>query len=135
VAHVARGPAAAADLRLERKSVAQVAAIGDDARDEAALVVACDQRVDQIDLVHRDEFEDFAAHFPRSSPGQCPGQLQVLGRFGGRLVRRLRREEFAQAALGQPWIAFDERIKAGPDATIGKGHDHRVRRPAMRGAS
>ena len=42
----------------------------------------------------------------------------MLGRFGGRLVRRLRREEFAQAALGQSWIAFDERIKAGPDAAV-----------------
>src|SRR5262249_44231463 len=46
VAHLARGAAAAADLPLKRKSVAQVAAIGEDARHQGALVVACDQRLD-----------------------------------------------------------------------------------------
>src|SRR5262245_56196360 len=126
VDHLARGSAAAADLWLERESVAQVAAIGDDARHQDALVVACDQRLDQVVLVHGNEYEDLAAHLARNGSRQLPGQLQMLGRFGGRFCCRLDREEFAQAALGEPRIAFDERIEAGPDAAVGKGHNHRL---------
>ena len=55
VADLARGEAAIPDLSLEGKPVAEVAASGDDAGNDGAFLLACNQRVDQIDLVHGDE--------------------------------------------------------------------------------
>ena len=55
MADLARGEAANPDLSLECKSVAEVAASGDDAGNDGAFLLACNQRIDQIDLVHGDE--------------------------------------------------------------------------------
>src|SRR5262249_29760338 len=63
---------------------------------------------------------------PETAPGRCPGSRRSPGRFGGRFCCGAGREEFVQAALGEPRIAFDECIEAGPDAAVGKGHDHRL---------
>ena len=72
MAAVAGGAAAGADILVRaaersgrrgsiREAIAQIATIGEDALDERALPLVPDQGVDQVDLVHGDELEDFAA--------------------------------------------------------------------------
>ena len=49
-------------LNLEREAIAQIAPVRNDAVDDGALGVGLDQRRDEVELVHGDELEDFAAH-------------------------------------------------------------------------
>ena len=72
MADLARGEAANAHLSLECKSVAEVAAVGDDAGDDGAFLLACNQRIDQIDLVHGDELKDFTAHLAGCARAAIP---------------------------------------------------------------
>ena len=72
---------------LERIAVAQVAAIGDDARDQGALPLVGDQRLDQIDLVHGDKLQDFVSHLARGVARQLIDDLQMLGRLDRKSTR------------------------------------------------
>src|SRR5262249_3357390 len=63
---------------------------------------------------------------PETPRGNCPVTCRCSGDLGVVFCGRPGREEFGQAALGAPRIAFDERIEAGPDAAVGKRHDHRL---------
>ena len=85
MADLARGETAFAHLSLERKSVAEVAAIGDDAGDDGAFAFAGKQRINQIDLVHCDELQDFTAHLAGSAARQFLDHLQMLGGPGRRV--------------------------------------------------
>src|SRR5690242_10152555 len=60
-ARITNQAARALTAKLKRKPIAQILAVAHDAVDEAALGVRAQQRVDQVDLVHGDELEDFRA--------------------------------------------------------------------------
>ena len=74
---------------LERKSVAEVAASGDDAGNQRAFLLACDQRIDQVDLVHGDELQDLAAHLAATRGAADPRSPAGARAAGGRFRRRL----------------------------------------------
>ena len=80
MADLAGGEAAGAHLSLEGKSVAQIASAGDDAGDDGAFLLACNQGVDQVDLVHGHELKDFTAYLARCGAGQFLDHLQMLRR-------------------------------------------------------
>src|SRR3954464_6066533 len=48
--------------KSERKTITQIAPVGNDFRYRATLRLVLDQVVNLIELVHRDELEDFGAH-------------------------------------------------------------------------
>ena len=102
--------------------------------DERALAIGLDQRSDQIELVQRDELENFIAHFALRIAGQGVDDLQMLGAGAAEKIAEL-------AIVG---ATLDEGIKAGARAPVGKGDNRNVadarvgsqtcrRWPALRG--
>src|SRR3954466_9355580 len=65
--------------KSEGKTVAQVAPVGDDARDNASLGLVGDQHVDLIKLVHRDELQDLDADRAVSVARKRRDKLETLG--------------------------------------------------------
>src|SRR4051812_16172336 len=48
--------------KSERKTITQIAPVGNDFRHRATLRLVLDQVLNLIELVHRDKLEDFSAH-------------------------------------------------------------------------
>src|ERR1043166_3823106 len=101
---------------LERETIPQVAPVRNDARDDATLRLARDQRVDLVELVHGDELKHLDAHRAVGAARQLRHDLEALGRLD--LADRLA-EEIPDRALVCA-IAFDEGVESGADAAGGK---------------
>src|SRR5687768_2311352 len=56
--------------KSERKTVAQIAPVRDDSRDNASLRLGGDQHVELIELVHRDQLQDLDPHRAVGVAGQ-----------------------------------------------------------------
>jgi len=84
--------------------------------DERALAIGLDQRSDQIELVQRDELENFIAHFALRIAGQGVDDLQMLGADTAEKIAEL-------AIVG---ATLDEGIEAGARAPVGKGDNRNV---------
>lgn len=65
-----RAGASFVSARSKSETVAQIAPVRDDLGHNRALSLGADQSIDQIELVHRHEFENFAADFALLVPGQ-----------------------------------------------------------------
>ena len=66
---------------LKGETVAQIAAIRNDARNGRALCLVGDQTFNEIDLVHGNELEDLGAHAAVCVARQRVDNLQPLGRL------------------------------------------------------
>ena len=119
MADLARRHATATDLRLEGKTVAQVAPTSHNARHQRALLLGTKQSLQGINLIHGDQLEDFAAHFACWIAGQLAHELELLGRAH----RFIGANELPQAALGQRGLSRDKRVKPGTGSTVGKCYD------------
>src|ERR1044072_3019740 len=67
--------------RFEVESVSKVFSAAQDVAEEFTIFRTRDQRLYQIDLIHCDELQDFAAHFAVGMAWKARNDLDVLGRF------------------------------------------------------
>src|SRR5437763_16164329 len=72
----------AISAKLERETIAQIAPVGNNARDDATLGLIRDQHVELIELIHRDELKDLDTHRAVRMTRQLLHQLHPLRCLG-----------------------------------------------------
>ena len=86
---------------------------------ERAVDLARDQRLDQIELVHRDELQDLGARLAGGIAGQGMHHLDMLRRLdalrGGELA--------AQLLFQRDLVGLDKGIEPDAGAAVGEGDD------------
>src|SRR5262249_53562513 len=103
--------------RLKRKPIPQILPARDNATDDRALAFTRDQGIDEIDLVHGDELQDFFADLSGRIARKRVDHLQALRRRGP--LARLG-DDLAQRTVGDLWACFDEGVEAGSGAAVGE---------------
>ena len=89
-------------VNSERETIAQIATVGNDSCDDAALGLVGDQHVELIELVHCDQLQDLDAHRPSAWRGSVSTSCMRSGALARPMLSTMKSWILSSLAPGLP---------------------------------